>query len=327
MNIFLGFVLVIACAATVRAQGREQYTISAKAGGINFVSGDAAVRRKGVAQWQQLSPSDDIESGDVVRTGADGRVEMLLSPGSYLRAAENTEIDLADNSLDSLRVRLIRGSAVVEVAGADEARVAIQVDTPQAKVTVDRKGLYRVNAQPGGATEVLVRKGEAMVSSSQTKPTKVKDGKMAVVNNADLAVAKLNKEDQDAFDQWSRQRSEELVAASRKLSKDAIARSYSSYRNSGLGGYRSLAGLWVHDPFSGCRTFLPFYSGWSSPYGHSYSSGFGFPWHRHSGVGIRIGGGHNSSHRSDYFSSRPHSGQTHHSSPAHRSSAHHRRGH
>lgn len=338
-NVFLGLALAIACAVTVRGQTSEQYTISAKAGGTNFVSGNTMLKRKGEERWQKLMSSDDLESGDVVRTGADGRVEMLLSPGSYLRAAENTEFELADNSLDSLRVRLMEGSAVVEVAGADEARMEIQVDTPQARVSIDRKGLYRINTMPGGATEVLVRKGEAMVGSDQTKQTKVKDGKKAVVSGANLAVAKFKKEDQDAFDQWSKQRGEELVAINRSLSKQTISNSLSSFRSSPwgrLGSYSSFAGLWVYDPFYRCRTFLPFYSGWSSPYGHGYSQGFGLPWHHHhlsngtgnvsSGFPSGTGSGHGGSGRDD-LGNGPHSRSAHRApghAPSH--SSVHRRG-
>ena len=45
-------------------------------------------------------------NGDAVRTGLDGRVEMLLNPGSYMRVGENSEFELADNSLNNLEVRL-----------------------------------------------------------------------------------------------------------------------------------------------------------------------------------------------------------------------------
>ena len=344
MNIFLGLALTIACVVAAQAQEREPYTISAKAGGINFISGEATLRRNGEEKWQRLTSSDDLESGDAVRTGADGRVEVLLTPGSYLRAAENTEFELMNNSLDSLRIRLVRGNAMVEVSGADEARVAIQVDTPQARVNMDRKGLYRINALPGDATEVLVRKGEVIVGGDAAKSAKVKDGKKVVVSDGNAVVTKFDKDNQDTFDLWGKQRTETLIAVNRGLSKQTIANSLTSFRGSRWGqfaGYNSFSGLWIYDPFYRCRTFLPFYSGWSSPYGHSYSHGFGFSWnaHRHNAWNMpaRPGstsgrfpvgtGGRQPSPRRDDLGRQPHTKSAHRApshAPSHSSG--HRRG-
>lgn len=314
-----------------RAQDREQYVVSAKAGGVNLASGDVTVSRRGATGRQQLTSRDDLDSGDVVTTGAAGRVEVLLSPGSYLRAAENTEFELTDSSLDSLRVRLLKGSAVVEAAGADGARLFLEVATPLAKIAIDRKGLYRVNLLPGGATEVLVRKGQAVVGADSSTAVKVKDGKKATVGGSgEIVAAKFDKKEEDAFDLWSGRRAEELASASRKLSDDARRRSYDGYRSSGLWrrrSYGSLAGLWVYDPLHGYRTFLPFYDGWSSPYGHGYSTGFGFPSHRHGLLGPVFSGRRDTRRGSDHLGGRAHPGPAPHRSTVHRSSGHHRRGH
>ncbi len=226
----------------------------------------------------------------------------------------------------------------MEVAGADEARTFIEVTTPQTKVAIDRKGLYRMNLVQDG-TEVLVRKGRATVSGYASLTTELKEGRKILVSGGAPVVTKFDKKEQDAFDLWSQQRAETLVAANRRLSDKGIARSYTTYSSSGFGlrrGYRS-SGLWIYDPFFRGRTFLPFFTGWSSPYGHGYSHGFGFPWHRRTYSpfyvpgGFSRGGGpidsnfrHNNRHRSDHVSNRPHSGQVHHQSPAHRSSPHHR---
>lgn len=294
-----------------QAQVDEQYVISARAGGVNLVSGNVSATRRGSGQQQALTSGQNLESGDAVRTGAGGRVEVLLSPGAYLRAAENSEFELTDTALDTLRVRLISGSAVVEAAGADDARLFLEVATPQAKVTIDRKGLYRFNILPDGATEVLVRKGQVLVGGDHTAAVKVKDGKKAtVVRGGEVAVVKFDKKEQDAFDSWSGQRAEQLASASRKLSRDRLASSYAGNRNSSLwgrGGSRSLGGLWVYDPFFGYQTFSPFYHGWSSPYGHSYWSGFGFPTHRHN----LFGGRHTGRTTSIFIGISPHRHRTH----------------
>src|SRR5690349_13386331 len=112
-------------------QTRDARLLSARAGGINLVSGDVKVRRADGQEWQSISVKDDLKTGDVARTGADGRVEVLLNPGSYLRAAASTEFEMTDASLESLRLNVLRGSVLVEATGYDELGLNIQITTPR----------------------------------------------------------------------------------------------------------------------------------------------------------------------------------------------------
>ena len=108
--------LVMALPLASYSQNREKFVISAKAGGVNAVTGGASMRPHGNTEWQQLTIKEDLEAGDLVKTGLDGRVEMLLNPGSYMRVGENSEFELADNSLENLEVRLfVERGVTVEV--------------------------------------------------------------------------------------------------------------------------------------------------------------------------------------------------------------------
>src|SRR5204863_2853830 len=127
--------LVLALALASNSQNREKFVISAKAGGVNAVTGRASMRSHGNTEWQQLTIKEDLETGDVVRTGLDGRVEMLLNPGSYMRLGENSEFELADNSLENLEVHLIRGTAIMEVTGADDDDLFIGITTPHTRLS------------------------------------------------------------------------------------------------------------------------------------------------------------------------------------------------
>ena len=57
-------VFLLALASLCQAQNREKYVISAKAGGINTVSGQVDVRRQGEKDWQALTAKDDLASGE-----------------------------------------------------------------------------------------------------------------------------------------------------------------------------------------------------------------------------------------------------------------------
>jgi hypothetical protein len=266
----LALAFVTACAFSVaRADVRDLRVISARAGGVNLVSGDVKVRRVASADWRALSTPDELKSGDTVRTGSTGRVEILLNPGSYFRAGGGTEFTLASADLNSLRVEIARGSAVVEATGYGDMNLSIEVATPGALVRIVRSGVYRVNAPAAGPTEVVVTKGRAVVGE-----TVVKGGKVARVAGAGVEVAKFDKQWRDDLDQWSRERGKELARANERLNRRALrsALMLGSYDNL-FGSSWGHNGFWYFNASSHCYTFLPFGYGWRSPYGYGYGTG------------------------------------------------------
>ncbi|HEY5838481.1 MAG TPA: FecR domain-containing protein [Pyrinomonadaceae bacterium] len=250
------------------AQTRERFGISAKAGGVNNVVGRVRVTRKDQLP-QVLTSTDDLAANETVTTASSSNAEILLNPGSYLRLGENSEFQFEDISLDNLRLRLLKGSAIIEATGVADMDLGIKIATENGEFTILRSGVYRVDVRPGFA-EMAVRKGRA--SFGPTKTDIVKGGKVVTLTNGGVAVANLTK-DKDAFDGWSKQRAELLAQANARL----MNRSFNGYLSSFSGwdswfwGPRRF-GLWTYSARAGCYTFLPFYYGWSSPYGHGYGN-------------------------------------------------------
>lgn len=265
---------LFAFAFNCAAQDREKFVISARAGGVNAVTGRATLRAHGNAEWRQLTIKEDLEMGDAVRTGIDGRVEMLLNPGSYLRLGENSEFELTDNSLENLEVRLIRGTAIVEVTGADDTELLINIATPHARMAIVRRGLYRLNVVPGDATELIVRKGRVMLEPTHTK---VKGGDKVVFSDNTFSVAKLKKTDKtvDSLEGWSKDRAQTLTRANSRISTRDISGFIASYRSDWWQwNFPGRSGVWLFDPLLGFYTFFPFAFGWGSPYGLTYGRSF-----------------------------------------------------
>lgn len=281
--------LVLAFPLITFTQNREKFVISAKAGGVNAVTGGASMLPHGNGEWQQLTIKEDLEAGDLVKTGVDGRVEMLLNPGSYLRVGENSEFELSDNSLENLELRLIKGTAIVEVTGADDEELFIGITTPHTRMSIVRRGLYRVSVVPGDTTELIVRKGRVMLEGSHTK---VNGGNKVVFSSNSFSVAKLEKADKknlDALDGWSKDRAQALAKENSRINNrtlTALSRSFNDdWFSSGLFRQRR-SGFWLYSSRSSCYTFIPYYGRYGSPYGGGYSrsifaGGFGsWGWER-----------------------------------------------
>jgi hypothetical protein len=296
----IGLMLWISCgfALTVQAQeeeaaaSRERYIISARAGGINYVSGNVTVLRQGSKRQQGLTSTDDLESGDVVTTGAGGRIEVLLNPGSYLRVDENSEFELADASLDRLLVKLVKGSAVMEVTGADGVELAISIKTPQAEAQIIRGGIYRFNVLSEETTEIIVHKGRILLDKGTLK--EIKGGKKVLITRGAMEIAKLDKKEQDTLDLWSKERAKLLARANQKLQRRSLLTAFNDFTWNDWGWWGQFSrygnlGLWVYDSGSRSYCFLPGTArAWSSPYGHRYgngvgSGGYGYDWPRGSG--------------------------------------------
>jgi len=266
------------CGAVV-GQNREKFVISAKAGGVNSVLGRVNLQKKGLPQSELLTAQTDLNAGDIVDTGRSGRVEILLNPGSYLRAAEGTRFELTDNSLEHLTVTLLQGSAIVEATGANDVNTEIAINTRHTRMALVKRGIYRFNVN-GEQTELLVLKGKAIVNGNESNP--VRGGQKAMLTSGPVVTAKLDKKDQDDFDSWSRNRAELLARANSRIPARALNSYLSSLDNDwGFMGFSGRHGLWLFNSRWSCYTFMPFYAGWGSPYGPGYASQFywyGDPW-------------------------------------------------
>lgn len=288
----LALLSVAAASALAEVQSRDARFISAKAGGVNFVTGKVEFRRAGEKVWLRLTTNDDLKSGDVVKTGVDGRAEVLLNPGSYLRLGENTEFELVDMSLDDLRLGLKSGSAVVEATGYSNLDLSIAVETPQTLARIVRSGIYRFDAEPGAnVTEVTVEKGRAYVGRPEVL---YKGGKVVRVGaGGQTEVAKFDKKERDALDLWSRERGKELTKINEQLSR-RNANALLARANLDMFPSRfASTGVWYYNARSGCYTFLPFggYGYWRSPYGGWYGNQLHMPYTNAYGRCVNCNGG------------------------------------
>ena len=142
-----------------------------------------------------LTTNDDLKSGDVVKTGDNGRAEVLLNPGSYLRLGRNAEFELIDASLDDLQVGLKSGSAVIEATGYNDMDLSISVETPQTSARIVRSGIYRFDVLAGNVTEISVQKGRALIGPTETA---YKGGKVVRVGAGGASNREDEKKDKTA---------------------------------------------------------------------------------------------------------------------------------
>ena len=201
-----------------------QSVTSAHSGTLHYFEGDVSI--DGVQAQSKVGRFTEMKEQQVLTT-AQGRAEVLLTPGVFLRVGENTSIKLLDNRLVSTRVELLSGTAMVE---SDDPQLTIK-DSPVTMIYKDyqiqmlKHGVIEIGSDPA---TLKVFKGEAVVNTVDLRAN-VKEGRQMPFSAA-LLTEKFDDKVGDDLYLWTRDRSQSLSAASMSSARSL---------NSSMGGFGS----------------------------------------------------------------------------------------
>ena len=156
----LAVLVLIALAVPAFAQN----AISAKAGLVQVADGEVYVNDQAIQPHAGLFA--DLKSGDTLRT-EEGRVEVLLTPGSFLRAADSSAFRMVSNRLTDVQIDMLAGEAIVEVAELYHDN-AITVRLGATRFELSKGGIYRFDAKPA---RLRVYSGEAVCETGDKTET------------------------------------------------------------------------------------------------------------------------------------------------------------
>jgi len=264
MRTLLAGLIVGAMAVTC---GFAQSVISAHSGVIHYTEGKVLVNDK--VYESKTAEFGDLKDNSILKT-EEGRAEILLTPGVFLRVGENTSIRMVSNRLSDTRVEVLNGEAIIE---CDELLADNQVTIiyKDATVAVTKHGLYRFDAPPG---RLRVYDGVAIVRNPSGQLTANK-GHEVMLNGGALMASKFDVKDGDELMRWAARRSGYI-----SMANVASARSAGTYGSSyGTGGYGGGLGGWTFNPWFGMYTFIPMDGILYSPFGYPFWSPYSaFMW-------------------------------------------------
>jgi hypothetical protein len=250
-----------------------QAVISAHAGVVQYVEGRAFLNNQPVEP--KFAQFPDIKENQEFRT-EEGRAEILLTPGVFLRLGENSSIRMLSNRLTDTRVEVLTGSAIIECSDVPKDN-SIEAVFKGNSIRLDKQGLYRIDTAPA---RLRVYEGEAVVTDGSGRMI-LKGGKLTNLTGV-LQAESFDRKDVDALYNWSDRRAAYVAQANVVSASTAGGNSYSS----GYSGYSMLGGLgyggfgydpsfgggWMFNPIFGMYTYMP-YSGFGySPFGYTYYS-------------------------------------------------------
>ena len=257
-------------------------------GTLNYIEGQATFAD------QTLSPqsigSVQLQPGQSLTTET-GKVEILLTPGVFLRVGDNSTVKMVSSDLTNTEAELTKGQATVEVAEIHKYN-DLRIAQDGATTRMLKTGLYAFDADHD---QMRVFKGEALVQDNDQN-VKVKGGRELDLNQTgQLHPFKFDKnayEDSDLY-RFSALRSQYLAEANVNMARN--------YYAGGPGWYGP---GWYWDPWVTAYTWIPgsgiyyspfgwgFYSPWWVGYAPIYYRGYGYYGHYYPRYAVHGGWGH-----------------------------------
>jgi len=197
------FSWVLVLVFSVSAWG--QAVISARSGLIHFIEGSVFLDDKRIetafGKFEQMKDGSELQTQN-------GRAEVLLTPGTFIRLDEITAIRMVSSQLQNTRVELLEGSVVVESQNGS-AKGPISILYKDYQVQVREAGRFRMDAAPAqlkvetGHVEVFHAGDSVAMDAGSVLPF---SGSLAATKQAGDSAA-------DALDEWNTARSNSIFDA------------------------------------------------------------------------------------------------------------------
>jgi hypothetical protein len=252
---------VLAVAAGSMAALAQSAVISARSGLVHYVEGQVYLGDQLVETKFGIFP--EVKENQQLKT-EEGRAEVLLTPGVFLRVGENSSFRMVTNRLIDTRLEFLTGAAVVEAEDIAKDN-SVTVVYRDATVHPTKKGIYRFDAD---SSELRVYDGLAEVTAGG-QTVEVREGHLIALDT--LAVRKFDKTVTDALNRWSERRDSYVSMANVGAADTLRASAYGGL----YGGGNPFMSGWYWNQAFGMYSYVPGMGGmFYSPFGNPFFSPF-----------------------------------------------------
>jgi len=263
------------------AQARDEYgEINQTVARISYLSGQVSFARgDDPNDWQPADVNVPMTLGDRIYTGSRSRVELQVHGGAFVRLGARTDFAALNLTDDTKQFSVKSGVASIQIRRLSDSEI-FEIDTPNAAVSFDRPGDYRVDVDENGFTRVAVRSGSATVAAGGGQiPVNAGEGiDIEGIDSPRYDIVALA--GSDAWDQWVGQRRDRQTRTRsyQYVSADIVGGDdldeYGRWENAPDYG-------WVWSPTSVAADWAPYRSGhwiWQDPWGWTWVSAEPWGW-------------------------------------------------
>lgn len=178
---------------------------------LSYINGQVSFWRYGAEDWVQARINTPMARGDALYVGKNSELELQAENRSFIRADDDTQLSIVDQTSDYLQVKVTSGRVSFDLRSMPAANYTIELDTPNAVFTIDRPGYYRVDID-GDVHFVTRRGGHATVIPSGGTTMSVQPSEEIVVHGTEVAQAETYAAPElDGWDRWNYERTNHLI--------------------------------------------------------------------------------------------------------------------
>ncbi len=179
---------------------------------LSYVKGDVYLQRAADLGYEEGVVNMPISEGDRLGT-TEGQVEVYLGKRNYLRLDHYTKVDflnLPGKGYDFLAFNLWAGNIYLSINYLERDR-NFEIKTPDATFYILEEGLYRINVNEGGETELFVINGLVEAIGEEGSLLVRSEQEIELVNGQFVSRPRyFTFYARDDFDQWNQYRESEI---------------------------------------------------------------------------------------------------------------------
>ena len=222
---------------------------------LNYVEGQVAIDGQNLGR--AAIGQTDLAAGQTLAT-QQGKAEMLLTPGVFLRLNDHSSIRMVSPTLTDTRVELLQGEALVEAQMVQKEN-RLDVIDHGVHTVLEKNGIYRFDADH---PSVAVFDGKAKVLVNDKGVDVGKGKQLALTTESALKPQKFDRDQVDSLYQWSKLRSEYDARANQASVQTIVVDNPGWFYGTG----------WYWNPWFSSWAFVPG-AGWGySPFGFGFYS-------------------------------------------------------
>lgn len=192
-----------------RGAATAQEAISATPPRLGLIEGEVSFWRPGAEDWAPARLNTALAPGDLLYASDEARFELQVGAAAFVRADALTELGLTGLESGFMQLRVTTGRVSLDLRRFDGT---IEVNTPNAALTVERPGYYRVEVDQETTAVVVRGDGRAMLTSAEGDSFELESGARAVIEGTSRARTSMTAAGElDEWDGWNQGRSDRIL--------------------------------------------------------------------------------------------------------------------
>ncbi|HEX8948707.1 MAG TPA: DUF6600 domain-containing protein [Dissulfurispiraceae bacterium] len=174
---------------------------------ISWVQGDVRIYTDEAGDWIPASLNLPLKEGDKIQVGENGRAELHIMGGLYIRFEGDTAFDIL--SLDRSGLHFYMGKGHTYLNNGPGGIRVVQIDTPLATFHSYDNSITMADVEDSGATGIGVLKGYVHVESRNGKTRVGANNYLRVDDGGYAELSPLGQP--DLWEKWNLQRDRDLA--------------------------------------------------------------------------------------------------------------------